>query len=285
MAPKLSAQLVGYDVTVWCHHSTDDHREVAAALREIFKKFVFQKEACPTTGTHHWQIRGHLFEKLCISSMKDMFLSSLWNGCVSPTTTGIHKANNFSYCMKIDSRVEGPWTDKDEIPARPPLTRQLREFLDIGPMPWHLTAKQYAMELDNRTIHVILARGNVCKSLWVEWMEFQGLGFEIPYLSNMEDIMQCAMSVPTYKCYFIDMPRALTKDRLAGFYSGIECLKNGVMYDKRYAFKKRRIDRPQVIVFTNTTPVFSLLSLDRWRIHNIREDFTLEDVTALYELS
>lgn len=90
-------------------------------------------------------------------------------------------------------------------------------------------------------------------------------------MNDMQDIMQCCMGIPGQKCYIIDMPRALKKEKLAGFFSGLEALKNGVMYDKRHSFKKRRIDRPQIVVFTNSYPDTSLLSPDRWVIYTMRE--------------
>ncbi len=66
--------------------------------------------------------------------------------------------------------------------------------------------------------------------------------------------MQCVMGVPPAETYLIDLPRAMQKERMASFFSGIEALKNGVMYDKRYHFKKRRINRPCIVVFSNKEP-------------------------------
>lgn len=107
-------------------------------------------------------------------------------------------------------------------------------------------------------------------------MEYEGLAYEVPPFRLMEDIMQCAMGVKAQKCYIIDMPRALKKDKLSEFYSGLECLKNGVCYDKRYSFKKRRMDRPQIAVFTNVEPCWAYMSLDRWEIYDMKPDFSLE---------
>ena len=71
----------------------------------------------------------------------------------------------------------------------------------------------------------------------------------------MCDIMEFAHSFPAQKAYIIDMPRGMKKDKLADFYAGLESIKNGVTYDKRYVGKKRRMDRPQIMVFTNSLPV------------------------------
>ena len=62
------------------------------------------------------------------------------------------------------------------------------------------------------------------------------------------------------------MPRGMKKDKLADFYAGIEVIKNGVAYDKRYNAKKIYFDRPRVFVFTNMLPCFDLMSKDRWNV-------------------
>lgn len=69
----------------------------------------------------------------------------------------------------------------------------------------------------------------------------------------------------------------MKKDKLGQFYAGLECLKNGYMYDKRYSFKRRRIDRPQIWVFTNTLPAWELMSMDRWQVYEMTADFRLEE--------
>jgi hypothetical protein len=65
------------------------------------------------------------------------------------------------------------------------------------------------------------------------------------------------------------MPRGMKKDKLGDFYSGIEVIKNGVAYDKRYTAKKIRFNRPRIFVFTNTLPELNLMSKDRWVIWTI----------------
>lgn len=68
------------------------------------------------------------------------------------------------------------------------------------------------------------------------------------------------------------MPRGMKKDKLGDFYSGIEVIKNGVAYDKRYSAKKIRFDRPRIIVFSNELPNFELMSEDRWKLWTINDN-------------
>lgn len=48
------------------------------------------------------------------------------------------------------------------------------------------------------------------------------------------------------------------------FYGGVESLTNGVTSDKRYHGKKRRMNRPQIFIFTNVLPDFVNLTPGVW---------------------
>lgn len=178
--------------------------------------------------------------------------------------------------MKADTRIDGPWSDECGPKT---MTRQLELFMEKKMYPWQEKIVQIAKQWDERKITVVLDKqGDAGKSMLTEWMEYHNVGYEIPCMTQMEDIMQACMCLPAQKCYMIDMPKGLKKEKLASFYAGLECLKNGVMYDKRYSFKKRRIDRPQIIVFTNCVPDYKLLSIDRWDMYRITDEKDLEKI-------
>jgi len=270
---KTNSQVVGYDFTISCD-KMPDIKQLMVNLNQWFKKWVIQKEQGSGENKYlHWQGRGSLIKakRVCelAAQAKDFFPGVHW----SITTAGVHEGQSFNYVMKADSRVEGPWTDQDyEEP--PPLTRQLREFKARGiEFPWHKTMLKIVEQEDNRKITVVLdPGGDSCKSLYAEYLEYEGKAWEVPPFRQMEDISQCVMSIKAKKAYLIDLPRGMKKDKLGEFYSGIECLKNGLCWEKRYQFKKRRMDRPQVIVFTNCMPCMDLLSADRWDIFEMQPD-------------
>jgi hypothetical protein len=74
------------------------------------------------------------------------------------------------------------------------------------------------------------------------------------------------------------MPRALKKDKLGGFYSAIETVKDGYAYDDRYNFTEKIFDCPVIWVISNTLPDFSLLSRDRWKLWEITDDKELTSI-------
>lgn len=265
--------LVGFDITISCAKSTNNYKEVIGVIRQVFKKWVFQKEAGEETGYLHWQVRGHVWKATTLGCAVKKFGEMTWGGRWSITCKTVHQGNNFNYMMKVDTRVEGPWNEKDDGLETPPvLTRQLERFLVHETYPWQKQIIEEVKEREDRFIKLVIEQtGNNGKSVFCEWLEYEGLAYEIPPMQNMEDIMQCCMCIKPQHCYLVDMPRAMKKDKLAGFYSGLEALKNGTMYDKRHSFEKRRIDRPQIIVFTNRFPDIELMSLDRWKIWDLIE--------------
>lgn len=243
-------------------------------MSQWFKKFCFQRET-GSMGYEHFQCRGHLYEKKTMGAMIKIAKEHLFCAHVSITSTKVHEGTNFNYVMKADSRVEGPWTDENFI-NKPKLTRQLKVFAQTEFRPWQETIVQWCNQEDDRSIKLIFdQQGNSGKSIMSEYLMYKGLAFEMPPFKLMEDIMQCAMCVREQKVYLIDMPRAMKKDKLGEFYAGLEALKNGMCYDKRYNFKMRRMDRPQVIVFTNVLPDFSMLSRDRWEVYTMTADFSI----------
>ena len=57
---------------------------------------------------------------------------------------------------------------------------------------------------------------------------------------------------------------------------GIECLKDGEVFDMRYGAKLKTFERPHVMVFANCKPIFDAATSDRWNIFEIDHEPTLE---------
>lgn len=260
-----------YDFTL----KSDDQNlcEIISSLKETCKKFVFQEEMSEG-GYKHYQGRLSLIKKKTLSSLIDQFSNlpgfEFPRAHFSPTSKGVAKSNNFNYVMKSDTRIGRTYTDQDEVKVE---TKQMQIFNAMNLYPYQATLKRIASEFDLRTIDLIYDPiGNSGKSLFSEHMEYHGLAEEVPPYRMMDDIFQWVCTRPTAPCYIFDMPRGMKKDKLADFYSGIEVLKNGVAYDKRYSAKKVRFDRPRVFIFTNTLPEFDLMSKDRWKVWSINRN-------------
>lgn len=236
-------------------------------LRLICKKWGFQLEE-GKSGYKHWQGRISLRKKKSLSSLISLFKSyPQWEGVhFSPTANANTK--NFNYVFKDDTRIAGPWCDTDEEDIVP--TKQMIMFNSWELYPYQAKLEKLASEFCLRSIDFIYDQdGNIGKSLFSEYMEGKKLAEEVPPFRLMDDIFQWVASRPIKPCYIFDMPRGMKKDKLADFYSGIEIIKNGVAFDKRYAAKKIRFDRPRIFIFSNTLPMFNLMSKDRWKVWTI----------------
>lgn len=238
------------------------------------KKWGFQNEMS-ATGYDHGQGRFSLTSKKRFEDLKKLMDDNSLSGYhLSPTCAKIAKSGDLFYVIKADTRIAGPWTDQD-VQEEKVFTKQLQKIKEL--YPYQKSIVEYLKEWEDRKILCIIQpSGDVGKSGFCEYLEYRDLAYEIPPMNDMQDIMQCVMGLPTkWTAFTIDMPKAMKKDRLAPFFAGLESLKNGVAYDKRYSFKKRRMDRPHIIVFTNSMPDTDLLSVDRWDFRKI-EDLELK---------
>jgi len=235
-------------------------------LRKNCKKYSFQLEK-GESGYEHWQGRISLIKKKSLKALITSFsIYTHWAKAHFSITSSNAKGDMF-YVIKDDTRIDGPWTEKDEIKI---ITKQMELFNSWGLLPWQQKAKEISQTFCLRTIDLIYDPiGNAGKSLFSEHMEYEGLAEEIPPFRLMDDIFQWVATRPIKSAYIVDMPRGMKKDKLGDFYSGIEVIKNGVAYDKRYNAKKIRFNRPRVFVFTNTLPCLDLMSADRWSIWTI----------------
>ena len=253
-----------------------DHFELIDTLKGVAKKYVFQLEQSDT-GYRHYQGRLSLIKKrrraekhLILKLFKDKPPNY-----IEPTTNKEVCSGSHFYVMKEDTREEGPWADTD--PPPPTLTKQLERFMKRDLYLYQKQVIALSQIFDDRKIDLLYdPHGNIGKSMLSEYMEFRGLAEEIPPFRLMDDIFQWVCTRPILPAYIIDMPRGMKKDKLADLYSGIEVIKNGVAYDKRYTAKKIRFDRPRIFVFTNVLPCFDLMSKDRWNVWTIDENKELQ---------
>lgn len=268
-------RIVTWDFTVPKVHKDREtsHTEIIEWMKTHCKKWGFQLEKGKETGYMHFQCRVKMNDKT-----KTLPESVFHKGNSKPTSAkGALLTNFYNYTTKEDTKVDGPWLDTD---IEKTLTHQLKLFKEFEKRPYQLKILGWCQVFDMRSIDIIYDNvGNIGKSLFTEWMEYEGLVEEVPPFRNMEDIFQWVFGMPKKKAYFFDMPRGMKKDKLGEFYAGIEVIKNGVAYDKRYQAKKVRFDRPRIFIFTNTLPDFELMSKDRWNVWRVTSDYDLDTLS------
>lgn len=256
----------GYDFTLRCDDSFT-HVDVKDFLKANCKKWVFQLEKSDT-GYLHYQGRVSLIKKRRYNEVINIlkFNSIHW----SPTLSDTYKTSDFSYVLKEDTKVEGPWADTDEEIYIP---RQIREFMTYEMFPWQRDVITWSEVWDKRTIHVIYdPRGCSGKSNLRMYLGCQGKARTIAVSNDYKDIMRNVMDMPISRCYFIDIPRAKDNLKMREFWAAIETVKDGYAFDDRYHFKEKYFDSPNIFVIMNSLPEVSLMSTDRWKFWEITEE-------------
>lgn len=248
------------------------HNDIIKFIKRYAKKYVFQKET-GDTGYVHYQGRLSLIKKRRVGEIKRIWSAdaeSPMPNYFEPTVSEEHKKIAF-YCMKQDTRTDGPWKDTDEELYIP---RHVREIDELRPFQQYIL--DHVDEWDKRSINVIYCEhGNAGKSVLVAYLRAYRIARALPPVNDYKDLLRMVCDLPTSRCYLFDMPRSLNKDRLYQFFSAVETIKDGYAYDDRYQFKEKVFDCPNIWIFTNTMPDFNMLSLDRWILWTIDENYNL----------
>lgn len=263
---EMTNQCCVYDFRVSANlTTTDDLRQL---LRKIAKKWAFQLERGDQTDYLHYQGRLSLKIKKRQTEIRKLFPFAVW---CAPTSNE-NRDNDF-YATKDDTRVEGPWCDTD-----PYIPRQVREISSLR--YWQLQIIESAKVWDTRTINVVIdSIGGHGKTTLKTYIGCHQIGRALPFMNDYRDLLRIVMDTPKRPLYVIDIPRALKKDHLFQFFSGIETLKDGYAFDDRYSFREEYFDCPSVWVFMNTEPDISYLSTDRWKFWQFSEKHNLKEYT------
>lgn len=245
-----------YDFTASA--DSNNEKSIKESLKEHCKKWCFQEEK-GDSGFHHFQGRFSLKLKTRLNCACKLF-----NGWHLSITSNENRDNNF-YVTKSDSRINGPWSDSDVEIYVP---RQLREISILH--PWQSSLVMDSNRWDTRTINILFDQhGNIGKSILKTYIGVSGIGRALPYSNDYKDIMRMVMDTEKRKLYIIDIPRALRKEQMFQFFSGIETLKDGYAYDDRYKFREEYFDCPNIWIFMNTIPSRDYLSKDRWKLWTV----------------
>jgi len=140
--------------------------EVEAWLEKRAKKWAFQLEQGEKNGYIHYQGKCSLIKKKRYGELWNMIkttreddpteLDTFFWAQWQPSVTG--NTSNFSYEMKIDSRIEGPWTDKIRVKHEEPvfIPRQLRHITTL--YPWQQTIVDSRDIFDERGVDCVIDR-------------------------------------------------------------------------------------------------------------------------------
>lgn len=265
----------------WDFRANEDYftsDQLLCLLPKLGKKFAFQLEKGASTGYVHWQGRISLHKK----RRKDE-VQTLWEAEIGKfpnyfegTVTKEHHKGDMFYQLKTETRLEGPWTDK----VKPSYIRKRLRNVTLKPWQSTILASSTTSGMEDRTINIIYdVEGNKGKSFLVDYCDDHDKGIEIPSIVNDgKEILQAVTNILLSTdnrepgIMFLDLARAMPKDRLNGIMTALETIKRGKVYDFRYNFKVWKFESPAIWVFTNIMPNLEWMSADRWRFHRIQKD-------------
>lgn len=264
-------------VAMWDFRTTAeglDDTVIINQLKKIAKRYTFQLEKGETTGYLHYQGRMSLIKKHRKAELMKMFDLMPIPNYLEPTANATYYAGDMFYVMKEETRQAGPWTERETDKYIP---RQYRGMLERL-YPYQKLIYDNANVFDTRIINMIYcSSGNIGKSTIASVCELYANGIDLPPVNDAEKLIQSCCDICEAKQIrnpspiFVDLPRAMNKERLNGIYTAIEQIKKGKLFDLRYKYKEYWIDSPQIWVFSNIEPDLGMLSKDRWRIWTVND--------------
>lgn len=241
----------------------DEQPQVAKCMDLIAKDYIYQLEQCPRTGNPHYQCyvklkKKHRAKELC----KILNRMSLRGATVSPASDTLSLE---SYCMKKETRLEGPWSNKpiylgEDLIKESQMYTWQKEILDL------INKKP-----DDRKITWYYdQKGNSGKSSLSKYLYYHHNIITLT-IGKASDILNLVYKLQGRTMYIFDISRTVTQGVMTEIYAAMEAVKNGYFVNTKYDTGVCCMQRPHVIVFSNLLPKLSALSQDRWDIRDLSQ--------------
>lgn len=250
----------------------DTAGHTAAAVKTCFKAmfddWLFQAERGEETGREHYQCYVHCKHKTRANQLAQEIRDLLeYNGslyCKPASTAG--KTRLKHYCMKEDTRIDGPWMAKGAPP--PEYDGGDVQCVESDPFPWQkFIMDEIAKKPHPRRINCVVDEaGNMGKTTLQKYLTWKGRSIQVP--------IGTAAQLKTYlcnkgvgpPCYMINFNRCMGKEQTyRDVLTVCEDLKAGWIQPTMYGGGKDLLmPRPHVWIFCNEAPPTKLLSADMW---------------------
>ncbi len=271
----MTYQLWVYDLTIKSLNNTPEG--ITTAFKSIAKKWTFQEEEGETTGYRHYQARLNLQSKLRLGTLAST-LESLGITGVHITPTSNAGKQGFTYVMKDDTRIAGPWRDSDM------LIPDHLEIVNESKYDWQSQVER--LPYDMRKIHFICdPAGCMGKSTW---SLYRHVKYKSAYITAWDEPIQVFQALyasvkesPPFSTHeiIIDLPRnRLSDTKLGQLWTILEGIKNGYVQEYRYQHRCVYLGKTRLIVFSNyALEPGSKLTRDRAKHYSIAFDELIEE--------
>jgi len=247
-------------------YETKEQQDVHNWCKSYFSHFIYQLENPRTDDkdNFHYQGYGTLLTRARASHIKKtaISLNGRFKGIrIEPTSTEGRLVVK-SYCMKMDSRVAGPWSD-----------RKIYEGKDLPSQlyPWQEEIKDRCLaQPDDRTVnYVIDPIGKQGKSKFVKYMCYHHKAV-LSTWGKTGDIINLVSKASNREIFLFDLSRTKPKDWARDdIAAAMEQIKNGHIVNWKFETGALMFDPPHVWCFSNQPPNLSSMSNDRWQLWEI----------------
>lgn len=166
-----------------------DHQEFVKLIQPLFKKWVFQKEACPTSGTFHYQGRGTLYKKKRHPELCTLLNATPLRGMDVSESSNNSKQDEIFYSLKYDTKVDGPWDDR-RWGKETYLPRQYRDKMERL-WPWQTYVLESRSKFEDRQINLVYdPSGNNGKSTVAALGDLMYGALDLPPVGDHKELMQ-----------------------------------------------------------------------------------------------
>lgn len=258
---------------VWDFRANEDWMtsdEIIKMLQKFAKKWTFQLEVGESTGYVHWQGRMSLFKKKRGAELAQLFeaYGAELPNYLEPSSKNSTMGECF-YTQKEDTRREGPWSDRDGA-GRYVQKRCKNAVL----RPWQAGVLERSQVKNDRIIDCVVdfdPNGEKGKSFMIAYLTQHGQAVEVPVILDAERLLAATLNILMSQdnrdpgLIFLDLARAMPKNKLDEMWAAVEKIKDGKVFDLRYSYKEWVFEPPSVWVTTNSWPDPRCLSKGRWR--------------------
>ena len=257
--------------------------ELKSFLYHDCEQYMFQIEL---TGDSNYHIQGRVNLKskqrtsTYAKKIEDVFDSTKMFYRVSCSPTNVH-CRTFSYVMKPETRIAGPWANRPLFLGRSIL---LEKDLKI----WHKRIVQLLERYDSspleyrKLINIVDTKGGQGKSSLVKYLSYY-YAQDVSYVDIWGTLSQISNSVVgegARKMYLIDLPKSFNSsstkfsgDKVEQLASLLERIKDGgpLKATMRGGFESLIFDPPVTILFSNWAVSSNCFTAGRLIILNLAD--------------
>lgn len=296
MGVRQANPLWNFSVTWNCKDGWDEktfeakYETFKAAMENVGKKWIFQLERGAENKRLHYQGYLNVEQRTRDTALAKVLREELEGVNVKPSSTAGLKALR-TYCMKADTKVAGPWMDKEikkdfnKEAVEKELAYDPKDedawFFDGRIKPWQQGVVDYINgPTDQRKILWITdEKGSCGKTSLTKVLVYQDPDRRsVLSYAKANDLLHMVVKDGPRAVYIFDLTRAKEADLgIQDLYQSLEQVKNGMVVSGKYSGERLMFKRPKVVVFSNHKPVKEHMSYDRWDCRYVRTvDQTLQ---------